>query len=101
MEIRKLDIQFKSMSEKIVIARIKVKGVHWEPTLARASKKVDKFCEAQGAPLAFANNLDVHHDPVDGKGVWTTITASGGIEGDDFWKCRNAVDDVIDGIAQI
>ena len=101
MEIRKLSVQFKSMSEKIVIARIKVRGVHWSETLACASKGVDKLCEAVGAPLAFANSLDVHHDPVDGKGVWTTISASGAIEGDDFWKCRDAVDDVIDGIAKI
>ena len=101
MEIRKLNVQFRSMSEKIVIARIKVKGVQWEPTLAKASKKVDKLCCAEGAPLAFCNNLDVHHDPVEGKGVWTTIKASGAIEGDDFWKCRDAVDEVVDGVAKI
>ena len=101
MEIRKLSVQFRSMSEKVFIARIKVRGVQWAPTLARASKKVDKLATADGAPLAFANNLDVHHDPVEGKGVWTTLTASGAIEGDDFWKCRDAVDDVVDGIAKI
>ena len=101
MEIRKLNVQFRSMSEKVFIARIKVKGVHWSPTLARASRDTGKLCEQEGAPLAFCNNLDVHHDPVEGKGVWTTIKASGAIEGDDFWKCRDAVDEVVDGIAKI
>ena len=83
------------------MARIKVKGVHWSPTLERASRDTDKLCTADDAPLVFANNLDVHHDPVEGKGVWTTITASGAIQGDDFWKCRDAVDAVVDGIAKI
>lgn len=101
MEIRKLSIQFRSMSEKVFIARIKVRGVEWSETLAQASKKVDKLCVQEDAPLAFCNNLDVHHDPVEDKGVWTTITASGAIEGDDFWKCRDAVGAVIDGIAKI
>ena len=101
MEIRRLNVQFRSMSGKVFIARIKVKGVEWEPTLAKASKKVDKLCGQEDSPLAFANNLDVHHDPVEDKGVWTTIKASGAIEGDDFWQCRDAVDEMIDGVAQI
>ena len=101
MEIRKLSVQFKSMSEKVFMARIKVKGVHWSPTLKRASRDTDKLCTAEGAPLAFANNLDVRHDPVESGGIWTTITASGAIDADDFWKCRSAVDSVVDGIAQI
>ena len=101
MEIRRLNVQFRSMSEKVFIARIKVKGVHWSPTLARASKDTDKLCCAEGAPLAFANNLDVHHDNVEGKGIWTSITASGAIEGDDFWQCRDAVKNMIDGTAKI